>query len=302
MKKDIINTCRQFFITSSIKRFAILFYLMFSSFLTFSQQETEAGRYKLRKNHGSQDTVFIKIGKDTTVLQRGWTITETKAEKTIQRVLNRDTMIITSKDIPVKVLNNWKVGEVKHEDAAPDKLYLNPYYFSDPNDSLLNNTWYIKIPDNSYVTLVRSFFKWNAITIPFAIRPALNDTIGSKITADLKIGASFSYNNNWEVFKNRRFKAKKSLYGLSVGVAVGFSKVTLNAYSTSLLEKPYNNEEDGLAFFIAPGLGLNLKGFQINFSYGWDLPITNNVKDWNYSKKRYVGIGLGVGLDVFGKL
>jgi hypothetical protein len=210
--------------------------------------------------------------------------------------------MVTLKDIPVKVENNWKVGEVKHEDAAPDKLYLNPYYFTQPKDSLLNNTWYIKIPDNGYVTLIRSFFKWNAITIPFAIRPSLNDTIGSKITTDLKIGASFSYNINAEVFKNRRFRAKKSLYGLSGGVAFGFSKVTLNASSTSLLAKPYKNEEDGLAFFIAPGLGINLKGFQVNFSCGWDLPITKNVKDWNYSKKRYIGIGLGVGLDVFGKL
>lgn len=276
--------------------------LVIVSTLAFSQQETEVGRYKLRKSFASQDTVFIKIGKDTTILKRGWTVTETKGDKTIQRVLDADTMVIGSKDIPVKVINNWKVGEVKHEDAAPDKLYLNPYHFTAPKDSLLNNTWYIKIPDNSYVTLMRSFFKWNAITIPFAIRPALNDTIGSKITTDLKIGASFSYNVNFEVFKNRRFKAKKSLYGFSGGIAFGFSKVTLNASSTSLLTKPYKNEEDGLAFFIAPGLGLNLKGFQINFSYGWDLPVTNNVKDWNYSKKRYTGIGLGIGLDVFGKL
>jgi hypothetical protein len=82
----------------------------------------------------------------------------------------------------------------------------------------------------------------------------------------------------------------------------GFSKVTLNTASTSLLKTPYKNEEDGLAFFIGPGIGLNLKGFQVNFSYGWDLAITKNVKDWNYNNKGYMGIGLGIGLDFLGKL
>jgi hypothetical protein len=267
-----------------------------------AQQETESGRYKLRMKLASQDTVYMKIGKDTVLLKKGWVISETKAGKSIQRILENDTLIIQKKEIPVKVTINWKIGEVKHSDDAPNKLILNPYFFSNPKDSLLNNQSYLKIPANGYVTLIRSYWKWNAITIPFAIRPSLNDTIGSKITTDLKIGASISYNINREIFKNRRIKANKSIYGISGGLGFGFSKVTLDKSSTSLLENPYENSEDGLAFFIAPGIGLNLKGFQINFSYGWDLPITSNVKDWNYSKKGYFGLGLGIGLDVFGKI
>ena len=276
--------------------------ILLSTDIALGQQETEYGSYKLRPCKPLQGEVFMKVGKDSAVLKKGWIITETVAGKSIQRILNRDTLIVTRKDIPIKVLNNWRITEVKHTDDFPDKLILNPSFFTDPKDSIYNNISYIKIPDNGYVTLIKEFIKWNAITIPFAIRPALNDTIGSKITSDLKIGASISFNRNTEIFKNRRFKARKSLYGLSAGIGFGFSKVTLNASTTSLMETPYKNEEDGLGFFVAPGVGINLKGFQVNVSHGWDLPITKNVKDWNYSKKGYIGVGLGIGLDTFGKL
>lgn len=284
-----------------MKNILILLFVLSYALPTFAQQDTEIGRYRLRRHISSQDTVYMKIGETKILLKKGWTITETKGEITVQRILTEDTIIVTKMDIPVKVTSDWKIGEVKHSDDEPDKLYLNPYHFTNEADSTLNNKSYIKIPNNGYVTLKKSFVRWNAITIPFAIRPALNDTIGSKVTTDLKIGASVSYNINWEKFKNRRINAKKSILGVSGGVGFGFSKVTLDKSSTSLLAKPYENAEDGLALFIAPGIGLNLKGFQVNFSYGWDIPITSNVKDWNYANKGYFGIGLGIGLDVFGK-
>ena len=284
-----------------MKNILLLFTLLSISISAFAQQNAEINRYRLRNHISSQDTVYMKIGETKTVLKKGWTITETIGGVTIQRILAKDTVIISKKELPIKVTSDWKIGEVKYSDEAPDKLYLNPYPFTNKKDSTLNNKSYIKIPNNGYVTLKKSFVKWNAITIPFAIRPALNDTIGSKVTTDLKIGAAISYNSNWERFKNRRVKAKKGIWGFSGGVGFGFSKVTLNKSSTSLLAEPYENEENGLAFFFAPGIGLNLKGFQINLSYGWDIPLTSNVKDWNYANKGYLGIGLGIRLDVFGK-
>ena len=186
-------------------------------------------------------------------------------------------------------------------DKEPNKLYLNPYNFKKPNEHL-NTQSYIRIPENSYVVLTKSYIKWSAITIPFAIRSKLNDTIGSQVTTDLKIGASFSYNFNLEIFKNRRLKAEKSIYGISGGIGFGFSKVKLDKNTTSLYQKPLENEENGLAFFIGPGIGINLKGFQIVGLYGWDIGLTDNVKKWNYNKKGYFGLGLGVDLSVFGKL
>lgn len=278
----------------------IVFISMLSYSLICAQQDSAIERYRLRMKINSQDTVFMKIKEVKTVLKKGWTVLESKDEVKIERTLLDDTIIITKVYTPIKVTSNWKIGEVKHTDESPGKLFLNPYHFSSEKDSLLNNESYIKIPENGFVTLKKTTIKFNPMTIPFAIRPAINDTIGSKITTDLKVGASFSYNLNWEKFKNRRLSAKKSVYGVLCGIGFGFSKVTLNASSTSLNSTPYKIEEDGLAFFVTPGIGLNMNGFQLYFTYGVDIPITDNTKDWNYANKGYFGIGLGVGLDVFG--
>ncbi len=268
---------------------------------TFAQDQTTGSRYFIRKHKPNQDTVFLLIGEERHILKKGWVLTETKGKSIIQRVLEDTISIVVKKDSAIALLNNWRVSDVKHTSEAPEKLIINPYTFKSPNENL-NAKGYLKIPENGYITLVKDYFKWSAITIPFAYRPALNDTIGSKITTDLKIGTSLSYNYNWEFFKNRRIEAKKSLYGISLGIGFGFSKVTLNKGSTSLLPVPYKEEEDGLAFFLNPGLGLNLKGFQVVGFYGWDIGLTENVDDWNYNKKGYFGLGLGVDLATLGKL
>ncbi len=291
-----------------MKKIFTLILIVFSLTTIFGQdQNTKFNKYVLRYKKASQDTVFykIKIKKDT--LNKDWILTEKVGDYVIQRMLKIDTIVESKIDTAITLVRNWKISEVKYEDKDPNKLYLNPYTFYDKK---LNSECYLKIPENSYVVLVNSFVKWNAITIPFAIRPGLSkfdsignkiDSIGSKITTDLKIGASFSYNYNFEFFRNRRIKAKRSVIGLSGGIGFGLSKVTLTNTSTSLLKSPYENEEDGIAFFIAPGIGINLKGFQIAGFIGWDIGLTDNVNDWNYNKEMYFGIGLGTDLSVFGK-
>lgn len=285
-----------------MKKLWLLITLCSISFHGFAQQGKAANRYRLRNNRSLQDTVYLKIGSSTKTLEKGWTVTETIGGKTVQRTLTKPETITVKTDAAIKVTGKWKIGEVKHTDDNPGVLTLNPYSFTDKKNAYLNTTYTLKIPENGYISLRHSYFRWNAITIPFVIRKALNDTIGSKITTDLKIGASFSYNLNWEKFKNRRIVAKKSVYGVSGGIGFGLSKVTLDASSTSLSDTPYSHTEDGLALFLAPGLGFNLKGFQFTVSYGWDIPITENVKDWNYANEGWIGIGLGVDLNVFGEL
>ncbi|WP_200974397.1 hypothetical protein [Echinicola sp. 20G] len=284
-----------------MKNYIITLLLLLLSLPSFSQQEKEISFYKLRPFIQTQDTVYMKTGKKKVHLKKGWIVTEEKAGVTVQRVLEKDSVFSVPQDIPVKVTSKWKIGEVKHTDDAPGKLYLNPYHFTSSKDTNLNHQSYLQIPENGYVRLLRHAVKWSAITIPFAVRPALNDTIGSKVKTDLKLGASISYNLNWETFKNRRFKAKNNAMGFAGGLGFGLSKVNLNASSTSLLEKPYEHEEDGLAFFLAPGIGINIRGFQLSFSYAWDIPLTQNVKDWNYANRGYYGVGLGINLDSFGK-
>ncbi len=115
----------------------------------------------------------------------------------------------------------------------------------------------------------------------------------------MKIGASVTYNYNREKFLNRRIKASRTVRGISTGIGFGFSKVTLDSNSTSLAEEPNIKSEDGLAIFITPGIGLNLRKFQIDLFIGWDFGVTKNTKQWNYNGKPYLGLGLGVDINTF---
>ncbi len=269
---------------------------------TFSQQKVAKVKYTINPKKASQDTVFFKIKNKEVVFKKGWIVTETIGGKTIQRKLDTAEIKKMKVDSAVIMNNKWYAGEILHSEKDPSKLEINPWIFKSEKDSLLNSKAYIKIPENSYVTLKKEYWKWSAITIPFAIRPTLNDTIGSKITTDLKIGASFSRNIDWESYRNRRIKGLKSSFGISFGLGFGFSKVTLDKNSTSLDPKPIANSEDGLAFFLTPGIGINIRGFQIAGFFGYDIGLTENVKKWNYNKKHYFGIGLGVDLSTLGEI
>ncbi|SKC47892.1 hypothetical protein [Ohtaekwangia koreensis] len=278
-------------------------FLLLIALPAMAQQEIGTNVYHIRSYRKNQDTVYYTRQTKRVTVKRGSTITETIGNITVQRQLIKDSIILVNEEVVVRIPGNrWKAGEVKHTNDAPDKLYLDPWTFSDCDNTALNATCYIKIQPNSYVRLWRTYWKWSAITIPFAIRKSLNDTIDSKVTTDLKAGVSFSYNFNWETFRNRRIEAKKNVKGLSFGIGAGFSKVTLNETSTSLSEEPIKNEEDGLAFFIAPGITTNIRGIQAGVFYGIDFGLTDNVKQWNYNKKAYWGIALGIGLDIFGKI
>ncbi len=284
------------------KKFLILIIFGLLTSFMFAQQKVAKVKYTINPCVKSQDTVFFKIKDKIVKFKKNWILTETIGGKVIQRKLDAVETDTVKIDSIVIMKSKWYAGEVIQSEKDPSILKINPWIFKADKDSLLNNKAYIKIPANSYVTLKKEYWKWSAITIPFAIRPALNDTIGSKITADLKIGASFSRNIDWERFRNRRIKGLKSSYGVSLGVGFGFSKVTLDEDSTSLDSEPLTNSEDGLAFFITPGIGINIKGFQIAGFFGYDIGLTDNVNKWNYNNKHYFGIGLGVDLATFGKI
>lgn len=263
----------------------------------FAQQKEGGTRYWINSSKASQDTVFFTKKTKALRLKMGATATETVSGKTYTRALESDTTILLPEDLPFVIPGKWYASEVKHTNDHPDKLFLNPGVFTSSELAHFNDQCYIKIPGNSYVRLKRTFNRWAAITIPFAYRPALNDSIGSKVTTDLKAGISFSKNINWETFKNRRIQVEKSIYGVSFGVAGGFSKVTLDEKSTSLSENPLLEAEDGLAFFLAPGVNFNIRGFQAGVFIGWDFGLTDNVKSWNYNRKAYLGLALGIGLE-----
>jgi hypothetical protein len=257
------------------------------------QQRKILNVYTLHHEKSNQNKVVLPIGTKKEKWKAGWTISETKAGITIQRVLEKDTLIYIPSDSTIAVTKNWKIESVKHTAQEPDKVYLNPVPFLDSLNVHLNQLAYIPLPVNEKVILTHLHTKWSAITIPFTIRPAIRNRLNSQVTSELKIGTALSLNHDWEVFKNRRIDVKKNTYGFSAGLGFGLGRVTLDNGSTRLSENNYDNEEQGLVFFITPGIGLNIRGFKILGFYGWDVGLTKNTRDWNYNKRPYIGVGLG---------
>lgn len=195
----------------------------------------------------------------------------------------------------------WNAYEVVHSDSAPGKLVVNPGDVPDEKRACANLAakTYLRIPENGHISMWHFFGRLSPLTIPLTFRPALSDSIGSKASADLKAGAYLSINLNKVKFHNRVVEAATTRYGLTAGVALGVSKVTLDSTSTSLDPAPITSQEDGISWFIAPGIGINVGGLQIGGFVGWEFGLTENVEKWNYDGERFYGIAIGVDLNAF---
>ncbi len=273
----------------------LLFYLIAFIPNAYGQKQTKKwiNVYTLNPKISFHDTVIMPIGNTKQVLKAGWTITEIKNGFTIQRVLEKDSVIVSKKDSAVKINQIWKIEHVKHTANEPDRVYLNPVAFSKNSNVDFNTIAYIPLPVGEKVVLTHLHTKWSAITIPFSIRPAIRGRLNSQVTSEFKIGTAFSLNHDWEVFKNKRMDVKKNTYGFSVGIGFGLGRIPLNNNTTRLSNTSYDLEEEGLVFFLTPGVGINIRGFKVLVFYGWDLGLTYNTKDWDYNRRPYIGIGLG---------
>ncbi|MFN3639342.1 MAG: hypothetical protein ACK4UK_00345 [Flavobacterium sp.] len=249
--------------------------------------------YVLNPELTHQDTVIMPLGTKKEILKAGWTVTEFKNGFSVQRTLEKDSIITSKKDSVITIKNRWKFEHVKHTAAEPNKVYLNPVRFVDEAGAAFNTIAYIPLPPAEKVIFTHLHTKWSAITIPFTIRPAVRGRLNSQVTSEFKIGTSFSLNHDWEVYKNRRMDVKKNTYGFSAGLGFGLGRVPLNNSTTQLSGANYDDEEEGLVLFVTPGIGLNIRGFKLLGFYGWDIGLTKNTSDWNYNRKPYIGIGLG---------
>jgi hypothetical protein len=118
----------------------------------------------------------------------------------------------------------------------------------------------------------------------------------------LNVGIGLSYNINATYFENKRIKAVTTRHSISGGFGRGCTLVSLTPSNTSLDENSVKSKESGPALTFAPGIGINLKQINIALFYSYDIPLTNNVRKWNYYDKGYFGIGPGMNLSVFGAL
>lgn len=257
------------------------------------QRKKHIGVYTLNPNVLHLNKVYMPIGTKKELLKKGWVLTEKKVGLEYQRTLVNDTLITSKQDSLINVVQKWRLENITPSTTEIGKIYLNPVYFTNHFDDKLNSIGYIVIPVNEKATFTHTYSRWSAITIPFSIRPAINGKLRSQVTSEFKIGTAFSLNHDWLIYRNRRMEMKKSTYGFSAGLGFGLGRVELNNDSTSLSNANYTSEEEGLIFFITPGVGLNVRGFKVLGFLGWDVGLTKNTNDWNYNQKPYLGVGIG---------
>lgn len=260
---------------------------------------------------------YFKVNDTVRVnLPKGSTISVTLLDGTItSMILEKDSVVLRAKPRKVPVDDyidyTYKVGEITHSDDKPGLLVLNPWNWDTTQlapksreDDIkrvkdLNTKHYIDIKPNEAVGMWNNSWDYGALTIPFAIRPALNDTTKATVTTDLNAAFFIRRSWNYQTFKNRRIKAKSSSKGVSMGLVVGFGQVTLTPQNTDLDNNPLTSNRDGMSIFAGPAIAFNLFGAQLAVAYAWDFGIGADSRKWNYHKEGFVGIGLGIGLGAF---
>lgn len=292
-----------------------VFLLIGLSLNVFSQGDnTKRIRYRVPNSY---DSIYVKRMKIDKILPIGTVITKTADKISWQETLDKPDTIMVDKYELIKMEHEWFFDEVEYDDDTKGWVRLNPRQFNtkmegkkevfrnEKQETAKHPTqeeMRLKVDPNKFVRLKLGYVSFDALTLPFVFRPGLNDTIGSQLTTDLSLGMSATFNKGWENFRNRRLTTKRSITSFSAGVGLGFKAVDLDASTTSLSDNPITKDQDGLAFFVSPGLGVHTRGITFTLMYGWDLPITENVKEWNYAKKGYLAFGFGLGIDTIGKV
>ncbi|WP_109830138.1 hypothetical protein [Reichenbachiella versicolor] len=296
-----------------MKTLLTIFIILTTLFCSFAQGDSNTRRVKYRLPR-SYDSIYVKA-KKSIIRPKGALVTKTSGGYTWQEKLEKTDTIKVDFYKKIKMNHVWYFDEVKYDDKTIEWVRLNPRKFKTIKNGVeirktkeknashpTQEEMRLKIDPNKFVRLNIRYFSIDILTLPFVYRPALNDTIGSQLSTNLSLGVSTTYNFGREYFRNRRLTAKRSITSFSSGLGFGFKKIDLDKSSTSLSDKPIMNEEDGLAFFLSPGIGFHTRGLTFTLMYGWDLPITENVKDWNYANEGYIAFGFGLGIDSIGKV
>lgn len=280
---------------------------------SFAQGDNNTRRIKYRVSK-KYDSIYVKTQKNI-IRPKGSIVTKTSGNFTWQEKLDKPDTIKEDKYVKIEMNHLWYFDEVKYDDKTIGWVRLNPRKFKTVRNGTeirkakekeaknpTQEEMRLKVEANKLIKLNISYFSIDVLTLPFVYRRALNDTIGSQLSTNLSLGLSTTYNFGKEYFRNRRLATKRSITSFSLGLGLGFKKVDLDKSSTSLSDNPLTNAEDGLAFFLSPGIGLHTRGLTFTLMYGWDIPITENVKDWNYANEGYIAFGFGIGIDSIGKV
>lgn len=142
-----------------------------------------------------------------------------------------------------------------------------------------------------------------AITVPVKIRFALSDSVRSTTESGFNAGYALGYRRTHHGFRNlydcphsMYLKSKRTSWSVAWGGFAGPLVQALNAANTDGKVK----KERSYLGLTAGVFGAYAKDeFSLGLAGGMDLPLGDGADQWNYFGKPWIGIILGLGIDIF---
>lgn len=182
---------------------------------------------------------------------------------------------------------NTKTLKIAKESDSDSEVYTDKgiYYFD------LKNRQAIKV---KFVEGMVS-----ALTIPFKYRFKQQGNIKEEFSADINanIFAGIAF-GHIKYFHRKDVGNIENKTRFTVGAFLGGSTVTLNSSNTSASTNPLPDDTEIVKGLASIGTGLVYSFNKFNFGgfVGWDYAIGEDAEKWNYNKKPWLGVALGLTL------
>lgn len=190
-------------------------------------------------------------------------------------------------------------GDFKIKDK---KLFFYPWEFTSNENSALNkeidkHSYYLDIPERTVLKVKFRSLHFGALTLPAKIyfstkADSLVNNIQTDVNLHLMIGHKWgskkysqlpqedegiSYENSW-----------------SINYVLGISKIDLNQSNTTPDLTKGEISIPGISTGLA--LGYQYQKIGVYIASGFDIPVSEYGKDWDFNGQPWLGIGLGLGL------
>ncbi len=147
---------------------------------------------------------------------------------------------------------------------------------------------------NDNVLLQQRLIDVDIFTIPFKIRPSVNDfppQLNPNFSAAIYLGRRHNY---YKFTNTEKEDVKLFTRGIGYGIFAGLGAVTMNPYVTN---GAIDYEYDGMVINTGAAMIYDAKKFNLGLSIGIDILSDKNRKSWLYQKKPWLGILFGINLN-----
>lgn len=215
---------------------------------------------------------------------------------TIPRDIKFKDIFITSKSTWLTRIFQPKKGRLKANIKFDGKyVYINPWLLKNDKGEYIerDKVYFYELKNRQSVKI--GFRQWtlNALTVPLKIRFGDDDT---EFSTGVNLGALFGYTWGATNFVHRK-KIDNKLYDskFTTGIFLGADKLEFS-FDTSDDEK-----ETVKTAFISIGSGFlySYQNFTVGITGGFDFGLGENVDEWKFQGKPWVGATLGYSLFTF---